>query len=46
VPLRLLHPAGVAQAALSAMADFLRALGGDPRAEIDPVPPMLVKNLR
>jgi 3-hydroxybutyryl-CoA dehydrogenase len=44
-PLRLLHPAGVAQAALSAMADFLRALGGDPRAEIDPVPPMLVKNL-
>ena len=45
-PLRLLHPAGVSQAALSAMADFLRALGGDPRAEVDPVPPMLVKNLR
>ena len=44
--LRLLHPAGVAPAALRAMADFLHALGGDPRAEIDPVPPMLVKNLR
>ena len=44
-PLRLLHPAGAAPAALSAIADLLRALGGDVRAEVDPVPPMLVKNL-
>jgi 3-hydroxybutyryl-CoA dehydrogenase len=43
VPLRLLHPAGVAPAALRAMANFLRALGGEVRAEVDPVPPKLVR---
>jgi len=45
-PLRLLHPAATAPAALAAVSAFLQALGGEVRAEVDPVPPMLMKNLR
>ncbi|HUD22118.1 MAG TPA: 3-hydroxyacyl-CoA dehydrogenase NAD-binding domain-containing protein, partial [Acidobacteriaceae bacterium] len=44
-PVRLLHPAGAAQAELSAVGDFLRALGYDVRVEVDADMPNLMKNL-
>jgi 3-hydroxybutyryl-CoA dehydrogenase len=44
-PVRLLHPAGAAQAAIEAVSGFLRALGGEVRVEADGDAPMLVKNL-
>jgi 3-hydroxybutyryl-CoA dehydrogenase len=44
-PMRLLHPAGAAQAALMAVSEFLRALGSEVRVEVDMDAPKLVKNL-
>jgi 3-hydroxybutyryl-CoA dehydrogenase len=44
-PVRLLHPAGAAEAALDAVSEFLRALGGEVRVEADADAPKLVKNL-
>ena len=43
-PLRLLHPANAAHAALIATTDFLLALGANLQLEPDPDAPMLVKN--
>jgi len=42
---RLVHPAGAAQAAIDAVSGFLRALGGEVRVEVDGDAPKLVKNL-
>ncbi len=44
-PVRLLHPAGAAEAAIEAVSGFLRTLGGDVRVEADTDTPNLVKNL-
>lgn len=44
-PVRLLHPAGASEAALRAVSEFLRALGGEVRVEVDTDAPVLVKNL-
>jgi 3-hydroxybutyryl-CoA dehydrogenase len=44
--MRLLHPAGAAEQALTAVQGFLIALGNVVRIEADPDAPMLVKNLR
>jgi 3-hydroxybutyryl-CoA dehydrogenase len=44
-PVRLLHQAGAAEAALRAVGDFLRALGYEVRMEVDTDAPMLMKNL-
>ncbi len=44
-PVRLLHPAGAAVAAIEATGEFLRALGGEVRVEVDTDAPVLVKNL-
>jgi 3-hydroxybutyryl-CoA dehydrogenase len=42
--MRLVHPVGVAEGALAAVGEFLRALGIAVVAEVDPEAPMLVKN--
>jgi 3-hydroxybutyryl-CoA dehydrogenase len=42
--LRLLKPVCVAEAAVTATADFLRTLGREVQTEADPDSPMLVKN--
>jgi 3-hydroxybutyryl-CoA dehydrogenase len=42
---RVVHPAGAAEAALRAVGDFLRALGYEVRVEVDADMPNLVKNL-
>jgi 3-hydroxybutyryl-CoA dehydrogenase len=42
--MRLIYPAGVAGGVLTATEAFLRALGIDAPAELDPDAPMLVKN--
>jgi 3-hydroxybutyryl-CoA dehydrogenase len=42
---RLVHPAGAAGTALVAVSEFLRALGGEVRVEVDADAPKLVKNL-
>ena len=44
-PVRLLHPAGAERAAMEAVSEFLRALGGEVRVEVDTDAPKLVKNL-
>jgi 3-hydroxybutyryl-CoA dehydrogenase len=44
--LRLLHPAGADEGAMTAVREFLGALGGEVWVEADPDAPMLVKNLR
>jgi 3-hydroxybutyryl-CoA dehydrogenase len=41
---RLVYPAGAAEATLSVTEEFLRALGAEVQREIDPDVPMLVKN--
>ena len=43
-PVRLLYPAGAAEATLSAVEGFLRALGLEVLVEADPDVPMLMKN--
>jgi 3-hydroxybutyryl-CoA dehydrogenase len=42
--MRLIYPAAVADGALAAVESFLRVLGIDVLAELDPNAPMLVKN--
>jgi 3-hydroxybutyryl-CoA dehydrogenase len=41
---RLLYPAAAAESTLTAMVDFLRALGVEARQEADPDVPVLMKN--
>lgn len=43
-PVRVLYPAAAAEATLSAVEGFLRALGLEVRVEADPDVPMLMKN--
>lgn len=44
-PIRILHPAGIAPAALQSLTAFLQTLSHPVRSEPDPNPPMLMKNL-
>jgi 3-hydroxybutyryl-CoA dehydrogenase len=45
-PIRLLHPIGATGRLQTAVIEFLQALGGEVYSELDPNPPMLVKNSR
>jgi hypothetical protein len=42
--IRLLYPAALTSSILTAMSNFLRALGLEVQAELDPEPPILMKN--